>query len=110
MLAIDPAWAGGHPYYAWGFYYATVPKIFGGDLGKSESFFSKAVEAGPNWLYVKWGRAKYLYTRKMDREAFRKDLEWVASRDPHACDSPYPANACFQKDAEHMLAHAEEYF
>lgn len=110
MLDIDPTWAGGHPYYAWGFYYATIPRIFGGDLRKAEAFFDKTVETGPNWLYAKWGRAKYLYTRKKDRQAFRRDLEWVVSQNPRECDSPYPANVFFQKDARELLAHTEEYF
>jgi hypothetical protein len=110
MLEIDPAWAGGHPYYAWGFYHATIPRLFGGDLKKSEGFFDKAVEAGPNWLYVRWGRAKYLYTRKKDREGFRRDLEWVVSQDPRKCDSPYPANVHFQRDGKNMLMNIEDYF
>jgi len=73
-------------------------------------FFDKTVEAGPNWLYAKWGRAKYLYTQKKYRQAFQRDLEWVVSQDPRSCDSPYPANVFFQKDARDLLARTEEYF
>jgi len=110
MLEIDPMWAGGHPYYAWGFYYATLPRILGGSLKKAEAFIDKAVEAGPKWLYARWGRAKYLHTRKKDREAFRADLEWVIAQDPLRMDSPYPANVHFQRDAEAMLSNADDYF
>jgi len=110
MLEIDPIWAGGHPYYAWGFYYTTLPRILGGSLKKAEAFIDKAVEAGPKWLYARWGRAKYLYTRKKDTEAFRADLEWVIAQDPRKMDSPYPANVHFQRDAKAMLSNIDDYF
>lgn len=110
MLEIDPEWAGGHPYYAWGFYYTNIPRIMGGSLKKAEEFIDKAVEAGPKWLYARWGRAKYLYTRKKDKEAFREDMEWVIAQDPRKMDSPYPANAYFQRDARDMLSHMDDYF
>ncbi len=110
MLEIDPTWAGGHPYYAWGFYYTTIPRILGGNLKKAEEFIDKAVEAGPKWLYARWGRAKYVYTRKKDKEAFREDMEWVVSQDPLEADSPYPANVHFQRDATQMLSHIDDYF
>lgn len=110
MLEIDPEWAGGHPYYAWGFYYINIPRVLGGSLKKAEEFIDKAVEAGPKWLYARWGRAKYLYTRKKDKEAFRGDMEWVIAQDPRKMDSPYPANVHFQRDATDMLSHIDDYF
>jgi hypothetical protein len=36
MLEIDPAWAGGRPYYAWGFYDINIPRILGGNLKEAE--------------------------------------------------------------------------
>jgi len=110
MLEIDPTWAGGHPYYAWGFYYINIPRILGGSLKKAEEFIDKAVEAGPKWLYARWGRAKYVYTRKKDREAFREDMEWVLAQDARKMDSPYPANVHFQRDAKAMLSNIDDYF
>jgi len=62
MLEIDPAWAGGHPYYAWGFYDSNIPRILGGNLREAEEFIDKAVEAGPKWLYASLERARYVYT------------------------------------------------
>jgi len=110
MLEIDPEWAGGHPLYAWAFYYAIIPRIWGGSLKKSEIYFDKAIQAGPNWLYLRWARAKHLHTRTKDREAFEKDLQWVISQDPRKADSPYPANVYFQKDAREMLENRDTYF
>ncbi len=110
MMEIDPTWAGGHPYYAWAHLCVTIPRIAGGDLKKAEEFYNKAIEAGPNWLYIRWGRAKYFHTRKKDRQSFLNDLQWVISQDPHKADSPYPANVYFQKDAREMLASIDKYF
>ena len=110
MLEIDPTWAGGHPYYAWGFYYTTLPRLLGGNLKKAEEFIDKAVDAGPKWLYARWGRAKYVYTRKKDKEAFRQDMEWVIAQEPREMDSPYPANVHFQRDAKAVLTHIDDYF
>jgi len=110
MLEIDPSWDGGHPYYAWAVRYSALPRLLGGDLEKAEEFFDKAIEAGPNWLYIRHGRAKYLHTKKKDRKAFREDLQWVIEQDPHKADSPYPANVLFQKEAKEMLANIDDYF
>jgi hypothetical protein len=103
MLAIDPAWGGGHPYSAMASYYAMVPSIMGGDLKMSSDYFNKADEAGSGWLYVRFSRAKFLHAKTGDREAFRKDLEWVLAQDPHLALSPYPWNVYFQREAKNML-------
>jgi len=103
MMAIDPAWGGGHPYSALAAYYAVLPSIMGGDLKKSSEYFNKADEAGAGWLYVKFLRAKFLHAKTGEREAFRKDLEWVLAQDPHLAQSPYPWNVYFQREAKKML-------
>jgi len=110
MMQIDPEWGGGHPYFAYGLYYANLPKLLGRDLERSEEYFEKAITAGPNWMYIRYSRARYLYTLTKNKEAFRKDLEWVISQDPHKADSPYPWNVHFQRSARHMLAHMDDYF
>ncbi len=110
MMNIDPDWAGGHPYSAWASYYAVMPSIFGGDLKKSAEFYDKAIKSGPNWLYIKYARAHFLYTKTKDRKAFESDLKWVLAQDPHKADSPYPWNVFFQRKAKEKLANADSYF
>jgi hypothetical protein len=110
MVKINPEWGGGHPYFAYALYYAGLPKYLGRDLKKSDDYFNRALKAGPNWLYIRYFRARYFQTAKNDKEAFKKDLEWVISRDPHKADSPYPWNVHFQRSARQMLAHTEDYF
>jgi hypothetical protein len=103
MIAIDPAWGGGHPYFSLAAYYAALPSFMGGDLKKASEYFNKADEAGTGWLYVRFYRAKILHAKTKDREAFRKDLEWVLAQDPHKALSPYPWNVYFQREAKKML-------
>jgi len=110
MMAIDPAWGGGHPYAAIAGYYAAIPSFFGGDLKKSSEYYRKADEAGPEWLYIRFGRAMYLHRKTKDREAFRKDLQWIIAQDPHRAKSPYPWNVYFQREAKRMLADIDKYF
>ncbi len=110
MMEIDPTWAGGHPYCGWAIRYSLLPRLMGGDLEKAEEFFEKAIEAGPKWLPNRFSRAQHLHTKKKDREAFKKDLEWVVAQDPHNVDSPYPANVYYQKQAKKMLANIDDYF
>jgi len=103
MMAINPAWAGGHPYCLVATYYAVLPSFMGGDLKKASEFFNKADEVGTEWLYVRFLRAKFLHTKTGNREAFRKDLEWVLAQDPHKALSPYPWNVYFQRETKKML-------
>jgi tetratricopeptide (TPR) repeat protein len=103
MIAIDPLWHGGHPYAAMAVYYAVLPSIMGGDLKKSSEYYSKAVEVGNEYLYARFFRAKFLHAKTRDREAFRKDLEWVLARDPHKALTPYPWSVYYQREAKKML-------
>ena len=80
-----------------------------GETDDTEAF-KKAVEAGPNWLYIRWGRAKLLHVKKKDKISFKKDMQWVISRDPRMVDSPYPWNVYFQREAREMLKNIDNYF
>lgn len=104
MMAIDPAWGGGHPYTALAMHYAALPSFMGGDLKKASEYFDKADVAGAGWLYVRFSRANLLHRKTKDQAAFRKDLEWVLAQDPHKALSPYPWNVVFQREAKKMLA------
>ena len=110
MLEIDPTWDGGRPYIAKATNYAVLPKLMGGDLDKAEELFDKAIKAGPNWLHSRSGRAKHLWTKTKDREAFKEDLEWILAQDPRKADSPYSGNVYLQREARDMLANIDDYF
>ena len=110
MMEIDPTWLNGVPYYLWANYYANAPGIVGGDLKKAEEYYKKAIELGPNMLNYRRSRSYYLYTKKKDRESFKRDLEWVISQDPHKAGLSYPWNAFIQHDAKNGLANINNYF
>ena len=110
MLEIDPTWDGGRPYIARATFYATLPKLMGGDLKKAEELLDKAVEAGPNWLHSRLARAKFLWTKTKDREAFKKDLEWILAQDPRKVDTSYAGSVYLQREAKEMLENIDEYF
>ena len=107
---VDPSWEEGRAYYAKAVYYAMLSNFYGGDLRKAAYFFKRCIKKGPGRLSRRWGRAKYLYTRKDNRKGFREDLEWVIAQDPESAKGPYPWNVYFQRDAGEMLSKIEEYF
>jgi tetratricopeptide (TPR) repeat protein len=110
MMAIDPKWLNGIPYYLWANYYAVAPGIVGGDLKKAEEYYKKAIELGPNMLNYRRSRAYFFYTKMKDRESFKRDLEWVISQDPHKAGLSYPWNAFIQRDVKKGLANIDNYF
>jgi len=112
MMEIDPTWGGGTPYYAWAVYYATAPRIAGFDLKKSEDYFAKAIEIGPEMLNFRRTRAFLLHTKNKNREAFKKDIEWVLVQSPHKVRHylTYPWHIFIQRDVQQMLDHIDDYF
>jgi tetratricopeptide (TPR) repeat protein len=107
---VDPSWEEGRAYYAKAVYYSILSDFYGGDLKKAAYFFKRCIKEGPDRLSRRWGRAKYLYTRKDNRKGFQEDLEWVIAQDPKSAKGPYPWNVCFQRDAKKMLSEIEDYF
>ncbi len=110
IYELDPKWGGGHGYYTVALYSAYMPGFLGGDMEKAKVYVEKAIKEGPNWLYIKFGRACSIHVKNKDREGFIKDLEWVITQDPHKMDSPYPADVVFQRKAREMLANTDNYF
>lgn len=110
MMAIDPTYLHGMPYYLWASFYSGAPSFAGGDLKKAEAMFKKAIELGPTMLNYRRTRALLLYTKTGDREAFVRDMEWILSRDPHKAPLGYPLNVFVQRDAKDGLAAVDQYF
>jgi tetratricopeptide (TPR) repeat protein len=107
---VDPSWEEGRALYAKAVYYSILSDFYGGDLKKAAYFFKRCIKEGPDRLSRRWGRAKYLYTRKDNRKGFQEDLGWVIAQDPKSAEGPYPWNVYFQRDAKKMLSEIENYF
>lgn len=110
MLAVDPEFGGGAVYFSLGIYNLALPPAAGRDLDKSREFLDRAVATSPTSLLTRWGRAKYFHVMTGDRDAFRRDLEWVISQDPRTPDNTLPWNLYFQRDARETLARIDSLF
>lgn len=110
MMEIDPAYLHGTPYYLWGSYYSGAPSFAGGDLKKADDMFHKAIAAGPMMLNFRRTRARALYTKTGNRDAFVRDMEWVLAQDAHKAPLGYPLNIFIQRDARKGLAEVDRYF
>jgi tetratricopeptide (TPR) repeat protein len=110
MMAIDPAWYGGSPYFAYATFYAVAPGFVGGDMEKSGESFTKAIEIGPDKINFRTARARYFHSKRGDREAFERDLKWAIEQDPHRAGDAYPWALFHQRDARKMLQNIDDYF
>lgn len=110
MLALDPDFGGGAVLFSLGIYHLALPPGVGRDLDRSREFLDRAVAVSPTSLLTRWGRAKYFHVMTKDREAFRRDLEWVIAQSPEAPDNSLPWNLYFQRDARETLAQIDRLF
>ncbi len=101
---LDPNWAGGGNYFSRALYYIALPERFGGSKELAELEFAKAIEAGPNFIVNRWGRAKYLYSLTGNTEGYLSDLQWVIKQNPQTAENPNAWNVYFINDAIKMLA------
>ncbi|MDF7822434.1 TRAP transporter TatT component family protein [Pontiellaceae bacterium B12227] len=99
---LDPDWGGGQLHFTYGIYYL-MPKIAGGDLDKSKDYFQKAIEAGPQWMLNRWGRARYLYAVTGNKDGQLEDFAWVLAQDPYQLEGPVFWNLYCQEDAKHWI-------
>ncbi len=110
MLAVDPEFGGGAVLFSLGIYHLALPPGVGRDLDRSREFLDRAVAVSPTSLLTRWGRAKYFHVMTKDREAFRRDLEWVIAQPSETPDNSLAWNLYFQRDARATLAQIDRLF
>jgi hypothetical protein len=110
MLAVDPEFGGGAVLFSLGIYHLALPPGAGRDLKRSREFLDRAVAVSPTSLLTRWGRAKYFHVMTGDREAFRRDLEWVIAQSPETPDNTLAWNLYFQRDARETLGRIDRLF
>ena len=110
MLAVDPEFGGGAVLFSLGIYHLALPPGAGRDLDRSREFLDAAVAVSPTSLLTRWGRAKYFHVMTGDREAFRRDLEWVIAQPSETPDNTLAWNLYFQRDARETLARIDRLF
>lgn len=104
MLVLDRRHEHGAVLFSLAIFDIALPKSAGGDLARANQWLDEALMVGDQSLLIRWGRAKYYFSRTGDQAAFREDLNWVLAQDPKLAQSPYPWNIYFQSDAKAMLA------
>lgn len=110
MSDINPDTMNGRAHMAWGVAYSVLPGFLGGDMKKSEEEFSKSVKAGPDIFVNYYTRARYLHVKNGDKDAFKKDLEYILSTDINKNKIDYPWNFGYQMKAKELLAQENKLF
>lgn len=110
-LELDEGFYYGGPHLFMGIWYATRPKIAGGDLGKAQKHFLKALDFGQGKFLMAHVYYANYYARKLtDRDLFTSTLQKVLETPPDTSPDLVLINTVAQKQAKELLSHVEEYF
>jgi hypothetical protein len=109
-LALDPAYFHGGPDRYFGAYYAVAPSFAGGDLGKSEEHFHRALVAAPDYLATKVLMAENLAVKKGDRALYERLLREVLAASDDVMPGLEPETRVEKQKAAELLKLADEKF
>lgn len=104
MDQLDAEWGRGALRFSVGIFYLALPARFGGDMARSRAILDQLVADYPERMLPRWGRAKYFYGKTGEEEARRRDLGWVAAREPSPDPDEYAWEVYFRADARRLLA------
>jgi len=110
MSSLDPDWGYGRVHMAWGAFYSIVPGFMGGDDTKAAEEFTKSNKVAPQALHSYYLRARYLHVKNKNREAFKKDLEYVLAADVKKINFPYQWAIGYQIKAKELLGQIDKLF
>jgi len=111
VLELDEGFYYGGPHLFMGIWYASRPKIAGGDLQKAHEHFTKALELGQGkflMAYVYY--AKYYARKMMDKELFISTLQKVLETPAETSPNLILANTVAKKEAKELLSRVGDYF
>jgi hypothetical protein len=111
VLELDEGFHYGGPHLFMGVWYASRPKMAGGDLKVAQAHFLKAIELGQG----KFLMAHIYYANQYAKKAFDKELyisilEKVLQTPADSVPELTLLNTVAHKKAKEMLAEADEYF
>ena len=110
-LALDESFHYGGPHLFMGIWYASRPKIAGGNLDTAQYHFQKAMELGQNkFLMTKVYYADLYARKKFDRELFASILQEVLQTPADIDPDLTLANSVARRKAEEMLRTIDDYF
>jgi hypothetical protein len=111
VLELDEKFYYGGPHLFMGIWFASRPKIAGGNLKKSQSHFLEALRLGEGkFLMAHVYYAKYYARKVMDKELFTSTLQKVLETPTDTSPDLILLNTVAKKKAKELLDHVEEYF
>ena len=111
VLEVDEGFYYGGPHLFMGIWFASRPKIAGGDLQMAREHFLKALDLGQGkflMAYVYY--AKYYAQKMMDRELFVSTLQKVLETPAETSPDLILVNTVAKKEAKELLGHVGDYF
>jgi hypothetical protein len=109
-LALDPAYFHGGPDRYFGAFYAVAPSFAGGDLGKSEQHFHRALAAAPAYLATKVLMAENLAVKRQDRALYERLLNEVLAAPDDVLPGLEPETRVEKQKAAELVKLADEKF
>ncbi|OGP90278.1 MAG: hypothetical protein A2157_06955, partial [Deltaproteobacteria bacterium RBG_16_47_11] len=111
VLELDEGFHYGGAHLFMGIWYASRPKIAGGDLKKAQEHFLKALDLGDKKFLMAYVYYASYYARKiMDKELFTSTLQKVLETPAETSPDLILLNSIAKRQAKELLSHVEEYF
>jgi len=111
VLELDEGFHYGGAHLFMGIWYASRPKIAGGDLKKAQEHFLKALDLGQRRFLMAYVYYANFYARKSeDRGLFVATLQKVLDTPADTLPDLVLVNTIAKKQAKELLSHVEEYF
>ena len=111
VLELDEGFHYGGAHLFMGIWYASRPKIAGGNLKKSQEHFLKALDLGKNKFLMAYVYYANHYARKMaDKGLFVSTLQKVLETPAETSPDLILVNTVAKRQAKELLSHVGEYF
>jgi hypothetical protein len=110
-LELDEGFYYGGPHLFMGIWFASRPKIVGGDLKKAQEHFLKALDLGQGKFLMAYVYYANYYARKItDKDLFTSALQKVLETPAETSPDLVLINTVAKKQAKELLSHVGEYF
>jgi hypothetical protein len=111
VLEIDEGFYYGGPHLFMGIWFASKPKIAGGDLNKAQGHFLKALDLGKGKFLMAYVYYATYYARQaLDKDLFISTLQKVLETPADISPELTLLNTVAKEKAKELLTHVEEYF
>jgi hypothetical protein len=111
VLELDEGFYYGSPHLFMGIWFASRPKIAGGNLKKAQEHFLKALDLGQGKFLMAYVYYANYYARKMmDKDLFTSTLQKVLETPDETSPDLVLLNTVAKNKAKELLGRVEEYF